>query len=159
MNRAFLLTGGNIGERWQNLEVAMQWIEKLAGTVLKISSAYETAAWGLKDQEPFLNQVLLISTPLTPGEILHTISDIEQKMGRKRMEKMGPRIIDIDILFYNTEIISLPDLIVPHPQIQHRRFVLTPLNEVAPRFIHPVLNKTVNELLLACTDELKVQRL
>jgi 2-amino-4-hydroxy-6-hydroxymethyldihydropteridine diphosphokinase len=159
MNSAFLLTGGNIGDRQQNLEKAIQSIEKLAGKILKTSSFYETAAWGLKEQAPFLNQALLISTPLPPTNLLNTILQIELEMGRERLEKMGPRIIDIDILFYNNEIISLLNLTVPHPQIENRRFVLSPLNEIAPSFVHPVLKKTITDMLLTCPDKLEVKKL
>ena len=158
MNDAYLLTGGNIGNRLVSLQQACMKIEKQAGTVLKKSAVYETAAWGITDQNLFLNQVLLVSTPLPPEELLHTLLNIEQELGRKRIMKMGPRIIDIDILFYNNKIISTPVLTVPHPQIANRRFVLTPLNEIAPCFVHPVLQKTIRELLEICPDELEVKK-
>jgi 2-amino-4-hydroxy-6-hydroxymethyldihydropteridine diphosphokinase len=158
MNDAYLLTGGNIGDRLVSLQQACMKIEKQAGIVLKKSAVYETAAWGITDQNLFLNQVLLVSTSLPPEELLHTLLNIEQELGRKRIMKMGPRIIDIDILFYNNEIISTPVLTVPHPQIANRRFVLTPLNEIAPGFVHPVLQKTIAELLEICPDELEVKK-
>ncbi|HLL44733.1 MAG TPA: 2-amino-4-hydroxy-6-hydroxymethyldihydropteridine diphosphokinase, partial [Segetibacter sp.] len=154
MNDAYLLTGGNIGNRLVSLQQACMKIEKQAGIVLQKSAVYETAAWGVTDQNLFLNQVLLVSTSLPPEELLHTLLHIEQELGRRRIVKMGPRIIDIDILFYNNEIISTPVLTVPHPQIANRRFVLTPLNEIAPCFVHPVLQKTITELLEICPDEL-----
>ena len=157
MNEVYLLTGGNIGDRLMNLQQACGKIEKEAGKVLKKSAIYETAAWGLTAQNPFLNQVLLISTTLAAGELLQTLLHIEQQSGRKRTVKMGPRIIDIDILFYNNEIISTPDLTVPHPQIANRRFVLTPLNEIAPDFVHPVLQTTIGKLLAICPDKLEVK--
>ncbi len=158
MNEAYLLTGGNIGDRLMNLRQACLKIEKEAGTVLKKSAVYETAAWGLTAQNPFLNQVLLISTSLAPEELLQTLLNIEQQSGRKRMVKMGPRIIDIDILFYNNEIILSAGLTVPHPQIANRRFVLTPLNEIAAGFVHPALQKTIAELLETCPDNLEVKK-
>jgi 2-amino-4-hydroxy-6-hydroxymethyldihydropteridine diphosphokinase len=158
MNDAYLLTGGNIGNRLVSLQQACMKIEKQAGIVLQKSAVYETAAWGVTDQDLFLNQVLLVSTSLPPEELLHTLLHIEQELGRKRIVKMGPRIIDIDILFYNNEIISTPVLTVPHPQIANRRFVLTPLNEIAPCFVHPVLQKTIAELLEICPDELEVKK-
>jgi len=157
MNEAYLLTGGNIGDRLMNLQQSCRKIEKEAGKVLKKSAIYETAAWGLTAQNAFLNQVLLISTTLAADELLQTLLHIEQQSGRKRTVKMGPRIIDIDILFYNNEIISTPDLTVPHPQIANRRFVLIPLNEIAPDFVHPVLQKTIEELLEICPDKLEVK--
>ena len=158
MNKAYLLTGGNIGDRLVSLQQARMKIEKQAGIVLKKSAVYETAAWGITDQNLFLNQVLLVSTSLPPEELLHTLLHIEQELGRKRIVKMGPRIIDIDILFYNNEIISTPVLTVPHPQIANRRFVLTPLNEIAPGFVHPGLQKTIAELLEICPDNLEVKK-
>ena len=158
MNDAYLLTGGNIGDRIVSLQQACMKIEKQAGIVLRKSAVYETAAWGVTDQDLFLNQVLLVSTSLPPEELLHTLLNIEQELGRKRIMKMGPRIIDIDILFYNNEIISTPVLTVPHPQIANRRFVLTPLNEIAPGFVHPLLQKTIAELLEICPDNLEVRK-
>ena len=158
MNEAYLLTGGNIGDRLVSLQQACVKIEKQAGIVLKKSAVYETAAWGITDQNLFLNQVLLVSTSLPPEELLQTLLQIEQELGRKRVVKMGPRIIDIDILFYNNEIISTPVLTVPHPQIANRRFVLTPLNEIAPGFIHPGLQKTIAEFLEICPDNLEVRK-
>ncbi|MDB5249604.1 MAG: 2-amino-4-hydroxy-6-hydroxymethyldihydropteridine pyrophosphokinae [Segetibacter sp.] len=159
MNNIFLLTGGNIGDRLKYLHHAWEMVEKQVGPVLKKSSVYETSAWGVTDQSPFLNQVLLVETKLPAAIILETILNIEQALGRKRTEKMGPRTIDIDMLFFNNETISSPNLTVPHPQIQNRRFVLTPLYEIAPGFIHPVLQKTIGELLEICPDRLEVKLL
>lgn len=158
MHYAYLLTGGNIGDRIMNLEQACELIEKNTGTVLEKSNVYETAAWGVTEQDPFLNQVVLVSTTLPAEKLLDTLLYIEQQLGRKRIEKMGPRTIDIDILFYNSEIISSPHLTVPHPRIANRRFVLTPLNEIAPDFVHPVLKKTITELLEICPDQLEVKK-
>lgn len=159
MNDVYLLTGGNIGNRLLNLQLALMLIEKQVGTILKKSAVYETAAWGLTTQSPFLNQVLLVSTSLPAFELLKTLLQIEHELGRERKEKMGPRTIDIDILFYNTEIISSRDLTIPHPQIANRRFVLTPLNEIAPEFVHPGLKKKIVELLEMCPDNLEVKKI
>src|SRR5438067_2477725 len=123
MNYVYLLTGGNIGDRILNLQKAKRQIETQVGTVLKQSTLYETAAWGVTDQNAFLNQVLLVATSIAPEELLSTLLNIEQQLGRKRIEKMGPRTIDIDILFYNSDIISSPSLTVPHAQVANRRFV------------------------------------
>lgn len=158
MNEAYLLTGGNIGDRLAYLQKACNKIEKEAGVILKKSGVYETAAWGLTEQNSFLNQVLLVSTSLQAEELLKTLLHIELELGRKRTEKMGPRTLDIDILFYNNEIISSPGLTVPHPQIANRRFVLAPLIEIAPGFVHPGLQKTVAELLEICPDKLEVKK-
>jgi 2-amino-4-hydroxy-6-hydroxymethyldihydropteridine diphosphokinase len=156
MNNVYLLIGGNMGDRLKNLSESTGWIEKEVGAIVKKSSIYETAAWGVTDQPSFLNQVLFVSTKLSAEDVLKTILPIEEKMGRKRVEKMGPRTIDIDILFYNNEITSLPNLSIPHPHIANRRFVLEPLAEIAPAFVHPVLQKNVAELLNDCPDTLEV---
>jgi 2-amino-4-hydroxy-6-hydroxymethyldihydropteridine diphosphokinase len=157
MNNAYLLTGGNLGNRLENLQNAFALIDEMAGSVSKKSSIYETAPWGVINQSSFLNQVLFCTTQLTAEQLLQTIILIETQLGRKRTEKMGPRIIDIDILFYNDAIIDLPELKVPHPEIANRRFVLEPLNEIAPAYIHPVLHKSITELLEACADPLDVK--
>lgn len=158
MNKAYLLTGGNIGDRLTYLLSAYQIIEKSVGEVLKKSSIYETEAWGLTNQNAFLNQVLLISTNLSAEELLEGVLNIEQQLGRKRFEKMGPRTIDIDIIFYNDDIIASPHLTIPHPRIAERRFVLTPISEIAPDFVHPVLKKTITQLLEICPDQLEVKK-
>ena len=159
MNNVFLLTGGNIGDRLQYLQSAANEIEGQAGMIVQKSSIYETAAWGNTDQQPFLNQVLEINTNLTAERLLVTILDIEKTLGRERFERMGPRTIDIDIIFYSDQITSTATLQVPHPQLQNRRFVLTPLNEVASEFIHPHLKKSVSQLLAECSDSLEVKKL
>lgn len=158
MNKAFLLTGGNQGNRMETLEKACSIISTTCGVILKKSAIYETAAWGKEDQPAFLNQCLQISTSLTAAELLEKLLSIEKQMGRERKEKYGPRIIDIDILFFNKEIINSSQLIVPHPEIQNRRFALVPLQEIAPRFVHPVLNKTITKLLAECPDPLPVKK-
>ena len=158
MNEVYLLTGGNIGNRLEYLSKAKEQIEKRCGSILKESSVYETAAWGKEDQGAFLNQVLKIETTLQPGELLKTILEIEEYLGRKRELKYGPRTIDIDILFFSNDIISQHSLKVPHPQMQNRRFVLAPLNEIAPDKIHPSLYKTISQLLAECPDPLAVNK-
>lgn len=158
MNEAYLLTGGNMGDRLRYLQKAKEEIEKRCGPVLKASSVYETAAWGKEDQEAFLNQVLKVETRLTAEELLRTILDIEQLLGRKREIKYGPRFIDIDILFFNDNIIDQEGLKVPHPRMQERRFVLAPLNEIAPGKLHPVFNKDISTLLADCKDVLPVNK-
>ena len=159
MNNVFLLTGGNMGDRRQNLLLAATIIDQKIGNILSTSAIYETEAWGKIDQPSFYNQVLQVQTDYSPNELLQEILAIELHMGRERIVKYGPRLIDIDILFYNHEVIETPELIVPHPQIQHRRFVLTPLAELVPEFVHPFLQKTMRELLAECEDSLQVKAL
>ena len=147
-----------MGDRLHNLQQAYELIEGTVNVILRKSSIYETAAWGFTEQEPFLNQVLCVSSTLAPHELLLKLLSIELQLGRKRAEKNGPRIIDIDILLYGDQIISERDLIVPHPRMADRRFVLTPLNEIAPDFVHPVFNKTISLLLSECQDSLELKR-
>ena len=153
MNNVFLQTGGNVGNRFKNLQTAMELIEKEIGNILQQSSVYETEAWGFRDQPAFLNQVLQVETILSPTEVMEKIHLIENKMGRVRVQKMGPRTIDIDILFINDETINVPFLTIPHPFIEKRRFVLVPLSEISPNYFHPVLKKNVSSLLKECEDE------
>jgi 2-amino-4-hydroxy-6-hydroxymethyldihydropteridine diphosphokinase len=159
MNKAYLLTGGNEGDRYLNMQQARTNIEHICGQILLVSSLYETAPWGKRDQTDFLNQVLLVETVLDPQALLMAIFSIEEKGGRKRTVKNAPRTIDIDILFYDRLILELPGLSIPHPRIADRRFVLEPLNEISPYFLHPVLGKTIQELLLECKDELAVKKM
>jgi len=158
MSTAFLLTGGNIGDRMDYLQKAKEKIEKDCGKITNQSSIYETAAWGKEDQQPFLNQALQIETELSPGNLLKAILQIEKNLGRKRNEKYGPRTIDIDILFFDDEVVDIHGLKIPHPQMQNRRFVLEPLNEIASNKMHPVFDKTIEQLLQECKDSLSVKR-
>jgi 2-amino-4-hydroxy-6-hydroxymethyldihydropteridine diphosphokinase len=158
MNSTYLLLGSNMGNSTEQLSMAIKQIEKKIGTITVGSNLYATAAWGNTSQPDFLNQVIEIATHLDATETLKEILSIEKNMGRIRTVKNAPRIIDIDILFFNNEIINRSDLIVPHPEIPNRRFVLTPLNEIAPKMIHPLLNKTIEQLLLKCPDQLAVKK-
>jgi len=158
MTEVFLLTGGNLGNRLDYLAKAKEQIEKKCGVFLQQSSVYETAAWGNEDQGAFLNQVVKIETNLVPEKLLQAIFEIEKALGRKREMKYGPRTIDIDILFYGDAIIDRKGLKIPHPQIQNRRFVLTPLKEIAPERLHPSLHKTISQLLAECPDPLAVNK-
>jgi 2-amino-4-hydroxy-6-hydroxymethyldihydropteridine diphosphokinase len=159
MNKAYLLTGGNEGNKFEYLQKAKTSIINECGEILSQSALYETEAWGKMHQPSFLNQVLLIETVMNASTLMQVLLRIENEMGRKRIEKNGPRTIDIDILFFNAAIINEPDLTIPHPQIQNRKFVLEPMNELAPDFLHPVLNKTIHDLLMMCEDKLDVKKL
>lgn len=155
----FLLLGANLGDRKSNLEKAAHLIEKRIGLIAAKSALYETKPWGKTDQPDFLNQVLLLETEQSPGHILKSALTIEQDMGRIRKEKWGARLIDIDLLYVGDQILHSEDLTLPHPGIAQRRFVLEPLTELAPDFIHPTLNKSHRQLLTECVDPLIVARI
>ena len=156
MNDAYLLIGGNIGDRVSFLHKSIESIEQNCGKILNKSLLYETQAWGKTDQDPFLNQVLKISTVLSPTELLEKLLAVEKKLGRIRDEKYGARTIDIDILYFGDEIISEPTLTIPHPRIAERRFVLVPMAEIARTLIDPIHQQTIEILLKNCTDKLEV---
>jgi 2-amino-4-hydroxy-6-hydroxymethyldihydropteridine diphosphokinase len=158
MNKTYLLLGSNMGNSRQQLLQAVKLIRKNIGRVTRQSKLYVTAAWGNTSQPDFLNQVIVVETKFPAAELIKIILSTEVSMGRVRKEKNGPRIIDIDILFFNKEMIRKKDLIVPHPEIQNRRFVLVPLNELSPGFKHPVLKKTIHQLLESCADTLDVKK-
>lgn len=152
--------GGNIGNVEETFQKAIQLMENSFGELISKSSLYLTKAWGVENQPDFLNQVLVFQCDLNPIEVLNEILLIEKQLGRNRIEqkKWEQRPIDIDILFYGNEIIDLPKLIVPHPFIQDRNFILAPLLEVLPNFVHPMFNKTIQELSINCIDKLEVKK-
>jgi len=156
MNRIFLITGGNIGDRKKSLKVAAALVEKRIGKIIRSSKIYETDAWGIMNQPSFYNQVLIVESDFSANKAIQKILEIEKEMGRIRTIKNAARIIDIDILFFNNETVNKQNLIIPHPEIANRRFVLVALNELVPEMIHPVLKKSIADLLSICKDPLKV---
>lgn len=156
MHSVFLLTGSNLGDRATQLSACIAALQNCAGTVTASSRVYETEAWGKEGLPPHLNQALHLSTTLSPLELLDVIHDIEYRLGRVRQEKWGVRAVDIDIIYYDDNVLNLPQLTIPHPLMQERRFVLQPLCEIAAAYLHPLLRKTTAELLSSCTDPLAV---
>jgi len=150
MNNIYILLGTNLGDRFQQLDLARKQLESRIGAIIDASSVYETAAWGVEDQPAFLNQALLLTTDLQALDCLEITQSIEQELGRIRIKKWGERVIDIDLIYFNQDIIDLPTLRIPHPFIAERRFVLAPLVEIAPDYIHP---------LYKCTDDLPVKKI
>jgi 2-amino-4-hydroxy-6-hydroxymethyldihydropteridine diphosphokinase len=158
MKKVYLLLGSNMGNSQIQLKKAKSLINKQAGEIIRESSIYITAAWGNTNQPDFLNQIIVINTTLSPNTLLETTLQIEDTMGRIRTIKNAPRIIDIDIIFYEKEIVNEENLQIPHPLMQERNFVLFPMNELSPQFIHPVFKKTIHQLLSTCKDKLIVKK-
>jgi 2-amino-4-hydroxy-6-hydroxymethyldihydropteridine diphosphokinase len=158
MNTAYLLIGGNVGDRAANLQTALKRIAETCGTITSTSSLYETAAWGNTNQPSFYNQAVVVTTPLSPVALMDQLLEIELEMGRIRTQKYGPRTIDLDILMIDELVISSEKLTIPHPQMQNRRFALLPLVEVAPTLTHPLLDQSIGVLLQNCPDTLDVQK-
>lgn len=150
--RVFLSLGSNLGDSRAALEQAVRLLEEGDVRIIQLSSFYRTKAWGKTDQPDFLNAVLEAETLLTAPELLKFILQTERKMGRERLEKWGPRTIDIDILYYGNTISEEQELVLPHPHLHLRKFVLVPLNEIAPDFIHPVFQKNTAVMLQESPD-------
>ncbi len=157
-NIAYLLLGSNLGNKRENLNKSIEEISAKAGKIINKSSVYETQAWGFETDDLFVNQVIMIGTNLTPKVLLVTVLDIEKQIGRKQKTTTDyeSRLIDIDILFYNSEIINEIDLVIPHPHLHKRNFTLFPLKEIAGNYIHPVFKKNILDLLQESVDDCEV---
>ena len=157
MAKVYLLLGGNIGDRISNLHLTTKLIKERTGKIIQRSSVYESEPWGYQSKNMFLNQVLLVETEAGPEELMEILENIEKKAGREEKgNKYSDRIIDIDILFYNDLIINNDNLIIPHKLLHKRKFALTPLFEISPDFVHPVLKKSIRTLLEECDDPFNV---
>tara|TARA_B100001769_G_scaffold8601_1_gene6198 strand:+ start:783 stop:1277 length:495 start_codon:yes stop_codon:yes gene_type:complete len=152
MRKIYLSIGSNKGNRYSFIKEALRLIQKDIGEVILISKIYETKSWGFQSDD-FLNLCILIKSKFIPAELIIKLKNLEERIGRERNnEKIEAREIDIDILFYSDEIVNQKDLIIPHQRLHLRNFVLYPLNDIAADFIHPILLKSVNELLNECED-------
>lgn len=156
MNKCWLLMGGNMGDRVAFINSAQNQINNQIGKVISESKLYESEAWGLENQQNFLNKVIIVESDLSAIDILNKCLEIEVSLGRERLEKWAERKIDIDILYFAEETVNESHLTIPHPEIQNRRFVLVPLCEISPDYIHPIFNQDNSNLLEKCKDELKV---
>ncbi|GAB2685526.1 2-amino-4-hydroxy-6-hydroxymethyldihydropteridine diphosphokinase [Mucilaginibacter koreensis] len=159
MNTIYLLLGSNLGNRQLFLQQAIKYIAEKVGAVIQQSSLYETQAWGNTETSDYLNQVLKVESFLTATDALQQVLNIETELGRERQEKWGARVIDIDILFYNQDIIHTSNLIIPHPHLHERRFTLEPLAEIAPELLHPLFKKNILSLKENLSDALIVKKL
>lgn len=160
MHQVFLGIGGNIGNKALNFKKVYVLIEKKLGKIIAGSSVYETSPWGFDAENNFWNQALLIETSLAPEDLLNHIHQIENEFGRIRKEgKYLSREMDIDVLFYNDLVLSTQCLTIPHPHIEKRLFVLAPLNDIAPGFVHPILKKSIRELLEQCVDNSYIEKI
>jgi 2-amino-4-hydroxy-6-hydroxymethyldihydropteridine diphosphokinase len=157
MNQAYILLGTNLGDKKANLQQAILSISANLISIVSYSGIYETAAWGNTNQDNFYNQVIEVNTELSATDLLKTLLQIETQMGRVRSQKWEARIIDLDILYFNHEIIDTENLKVPHPYLHVRRFTLAPLVQIAAEFLHPVFNKTNTALLENCSDNSEVK--
>jgi len=160
MTKLYILLGGNLGDKQLIFSETRKRLAEQLGRISRQSAIYETEPWGFESADMFWNQALEIETELSPEEILVRSHNIEHELGRIRQKNQyGSRVIDIDILFYGGQVINQERLTIPHPRIQDRKFVLVPLGEIAPELVHPVFQKTIEQLIEECTDQLAVKKL
>jgi 2-amino-4-hydroxy-6-hydroxymethyldihydropteridine diphosphokinase len=154
---AYLSLGSNVGDRHSNLHEAIRRLGSL-GRIVSVSSFYHTEPVEVTGQAWFLNCAVALETGSKPGQLMSELLRIEKEMGRQRIQKKGPRSIDIDILLFGDAVVSTPELTIPHPAMTRRRFVLEPLAEIAPEIKHPLLDKTIRELLAELSPEQRVEK-
>ena len=160
MNKVVLLLGSNLGDGQLLFQQVISLIEKRLGKLEKQSALYQSPPWGFEHENNFINQVLIMNTEKDTEQVLQSCLQIEVDLGRKRKTQgYGARIIDIDVLFVNDEVMETESLVLPHPRLHLRKFTLLPLAELIPDFVHPTLNKTIQELLVACEDNSEVRKI
>jgi 2-amino-4-hydroxy-6-hydroxymethyldihydropteridine diphosphokinase len=157
MNKFYLSLGSNLGEREKNLKRALEELEKREVKILRRSSIYETEPVEIREQAWFLNCAIEVETDMQPQQFMSALLEIELLLGRRREAKYGPRTIDVDVLLQGDTILNTPQLTIPHPKMAARRFVLVPLAEIAPQAMHPVLYRSIAELLEQCPDQSEVR--
>lgn len=147
MNKVYIAFGSNLGDSMKIIDKALNLIENNGMNIIKKSKIYETKPYGYTNQPNFINGVILVDTEMGCRKILEKLLSIEEELGRVREIHWGPRVIDLDIIFYNNEIYNEENLIVPHPDMQNRDFVLKPMNDICPEYVHPILLRSIGELL------------
>lgn len=159
MSKVYLLLGGNLGDKRQLFAQTAHMLHERVGSITRQSAIYETEPWGFVSEDMFWNQVLELDVNFSPEEVLKRTQQIEGQLGRIRKPgQYHSRLMDIDLLFYDDKIVVLPELVIPHPKIQERKFVLVPLHEIVPEMVHPGLKKSIRQLLTECRDSLKVEK-
>jgi 2-amino-4-hydroxy-6-hydroxymethyldihydropteridine diphosphokinase len=159
MHQVFLGIGGNTGNKHENFDKVYTFIKNELGDIIKRSSVYETPPWGFESEENFWNQVIIVETQFSPEKLLKNIAQIENRFGRERVKgKYTSREMDIDILYFDDLIMNIEKLTIPHPQISNRLFVLLPLAEIAPEFVHPLLRLNSSQMLKNCSDSSTIKK-